>query len=124
VEVERKRRKLRLISREARIRDPSTKVFVSRDKLVLNGSQYSVDQLNELPVPLQPISLATRQNDNYFAFGGPLSDVLPNSNLYEEAIPDTIHLSRPFNMQRLFTLTTKNEQEKSCKRLQQLMQNN
>jgi len=81
IEVDRIRRKLRIIAKAAKDQDPSCRV--QYDTLLYKGHKYTINQLESLPAMLHPINLATKQNDRIYAFGGPMSDLHPMGNFYE-----------------------------------------
>jgi len=82
-EINRRRRKLFAVTRSIQ-RNDGYKAQVIRDKLKINGRTYDTNDLDQLPQKLNPLTLAIKQNDEVFAFGGPLSDYLPICNYYCE----------------------------------------
>ena len=67
-EVEQRRMKLYPIFKEAMSKNMN--VSLVADKLVLNGTRYTLDSLDKLPNDLKPESLSTRITDDYVLFYG------------------------------------------------------
>lgn len=70
IEIEKKRAILRPVLNEARqLPEYRGKAFMNVDKLILNGQSYSVEQLQRLPLQLQPENIATKTvDDKYVCF--------------------------------------------------------
>ena len=67
-EVVQRRRKFSLVLAAAYKSQGKYKAFLSVDKLVLNGKVYSHNDLDKLPIDLQPSTLSTVTKDNITAF--------------------------------------------------------
>ena len=67
-ETEKKRAKLYPILRAAKHHKDIKKAFLSKDRLVINGSSYTVDTVHHLPYDLRPENLCERENEDTFVF--------------------------------------------------------
>lgn len=77
VEIEQKRRILQPAAKAARAE--SREAGVSVDHLVIDGKRYSINDLDQLPIHLQPAHIATRTHNNVMAF---FTAACPLSNFY------------------------------------------
>ena len=82
-QIQQRRRLLQPIAREARRQGMRASVVV--DKLILNGSSYSVDTLQRLPENLSPAKVATRTDSSVTAF---YTSQSPLSNFFMRDIKD------------------------------------
>lgn len=83
VEIQNRRRKLIPVMKEARKQNMRSTVSV--DKLVVNGSTYTIDSLDKLPENLKLSKIYTPSRDNVTAF---FTGNSPLSNFYEVTVKD------------------------------------
>ena len=82
-EIERRRKILWPIVKEARRQDKDRKAYLAVDKLHIGQKMYSVDNLETLPASLNPQKVASPSNNQVTAF---FSSASPLSNFFKTAI--------------------------------------
>ena len=81
-EVEYRRKLMYPILAAAKRSAKYNKVYLNSDILRIDGKDYTVDDLQHLPRDLHPDNYATRENDQWFVFGGIHSSYNFLSNFY------------------------------------------
>lgn len=72
-----------IVAKKARSFVHYQKVHLQANKLTIDGSTYTGDQISSLPDDINPCYLAQRTSDDVVCFGGRLSRFNPLSNFYE-----------------------------------------
>ena len=99
-EVEYNRRIFYPIVSAAKKSDKFNKVYLNYDTLTIDGTQYTIDNLTELPAELQPHNFSYKENNSCVIFGGIHSKYNCLSNYFEHALVDStdIYHFHPLNM--------------------------
>ena len=95
-EVEYNRRIFYPIVSAAKKSDKFDKVYLNYDVLTIDGTQYTIENIAELPAELQPHNFSYKENNSCVIFGGIHSKYNYLSNYYDHEVVDKYrHLSFP-----------------------------